>query len=103
MSDECDALIARVNALEKMLDEREERTKERFAAMDKGVTAAMQSAEKAVVKAEQAIERRFEGVNEFGRTFRELTGSYLPRSEYSVQHQGLTDRVTSVCVSADAR
>ena len=34
----------------------------------------MQSAEKAVTKAEQAIERRFEGVNEFGRTFRELTG-----------------------------
>ena len=30
-----DALIARVNALEEMLDEREERTKERFAAMDK--------------------------------------------------------------------
>ena len=44
----CESLSARLVALEKMLDEREDRTKERFSAMKIAVDAALGSADRAV-------------------------------------------------------
>ncbi len=87
------ALHARIDAIKALLDEREERTKERFLAMDKGVSAALVAADKAVSKAEIATEKRFEGVNEFRETLRDQAATLMPRSEYFVQHQALIDRV----------
>ena len=105
MSDEgvkCDALTVRIVALEKMLDEREERTKERFTTMNSSVSTAMTAAEKAVIKAEQATERRFEGVNEFRETLRDQAATLMPRAEYSVQHAALQDFVNQIAERTNA-
>lgn len=89
------ALDAKVNALGVLLNEREERTKERFIAMEKAVNTAMSAADKAVSKAEMATEKRFEGVNEFRATLADQAATLLPRNEYSVQHGAMLERVES--------
>lgn len=95
-SDHCKALDIRIDALEKMLDEREERTKERFVAVDRSVSTALLTSDKAVTKAEAAIEKRFEGVNEFRASLADQAAILMPRSEYSVQHITLQDRVAGL-------
>ena len=67
----CSQLIAKVVALEtgldalrQVLDERDERYKQRAHSQDAAVATALAAAEKAVVKAEAATERRLEGLNE---------------------------------------
>lgn len=92
----CGALLTRLVALEKMLDEREERTKERFAAMDRSVCAALASSDKAISKAETATEKRFDGVNEFRDTLRDQAATLLSRSEYLIQHKALEARFTQI-------
>ena len=90
-----EALSARIDALEKMLNEREERTKERFIATDRSVSAALSASDKAVTKAELATEKRFEGVNEFRATLADQAAMLLPRAEYNVQHLALMDRTSA--------
>ena len=94
--DKCNALMARIDALQTLLNEREDRTKERFAAMDKQVNAALASSDKAVNKAELATEKRFEGVNEFRETLRDQAATLMPRVEYNVQHRALEDLVSNI-------
>ncbi len=96
MTDDESALNARLDALERMLDEREERTKERFVAMDRAVSSALMAADKAVSKAESATEKRFEGVNEFRETLRDQAATLMPRIEYEVNHKSLITAVTNV-------
>jgi hypothetical protein len=93
MVEDCTGLNARICALEKMLDEREDRTKERFVALDKNITIAMIAADKAVSKAETATEKRFEGVNEFRQTLADQAATLLPRGEFQVQHRSLMDKI----------
>ena len=88
-----EALATRISALEKLLDEREDRTKERFASMKIAVDAALAAADRAVTKAETATEKRFEGVNEFRETLRDQAATLLPRGEYSVLHIALEKKV----------
>ncbi len=86
----------RLDALEKMLDEREDRTKERFASMKVAVDAALSAADRAVTKAEDATNKRFEGVNEFRQTLADQAAMLMPRAEYTVQYNALVDRVMIV-------
>ncbi len=79
-----------------MLNEREDRTKERFVALDKNIQIAMVAADKAVTKAELATERRFEGVNEFRQTLADQASRLMPRAEYEVQHKALEDTMSTV-------
>ncbi len=92
-------LTVRVDALEKSFktisDEREDRNKERFTAMKTAVDAALASSDRAVTKAEIATEKRFEGVNEFRSALSDQSSNLLPRIEYSVQYQGLIDRLSA--------
>jgi hypothetical protein len=92
----CNALSARIDALQALLNEREDRTKERFSSMDRNVTAALIAADKAVEKAEKATEKRFEGVNEFRETLRDQAANLMPRAEYDVRHTALSELVTSI-------
>ena len=101
MGDDCGGLTARITALEKMLDEREDRTKERFAAMERSVNIAMVASDRAVTKAEDATNKRFEGVNEFRQTLADQASGLMPRNEYTVQHKSLQEKVDALMPRAE--
>jgi hypothetical protein len=67
-----------------------------FEAADKAVQAALVAVEKASEKAEDASDKRFEAVNEFRAQLSDQAASFIRRTEYSVQHQALDDKLTSV-------
>jgi hypothetical protein len=51
------------------------------------------SAEKAVTKAESAMDKRMESVNEFRKTLSDQAAEFMRRSEYLGMHQSLRDIV----------
>jgi hypothetical protein len=96
-------LIARVVAIEtsvsglrEVLDERDERYKQRAASQDKAVASALETSEKAIIKAESATEKRFDSVNEFRATLADQATRLMPRVEYSVQHEAMVEKVQFV-------
>jgi hypothetical protein len=72
-------------------------------AADKAVQAALLAAEKAVNKAEVAAERRFESVNEFRAQLGDQAKTFMPRSEYEVQHSALADKMEAHALNLSAR
>ena len=64
-----------------------------FAQSKERVDMALAASDKAIVKAENTTEKRFEGVNEFRSALSDQSATLLPRSEYTVQHKALEDRV----------
>ncbi len=90
------ALEANLAALRQVLDERDARYAQRAASQDKAVSSALETSEKAIIKAESATERRFEGVNEFRQTLADQASTLMPRSEYTVQHRALESKVDTL-------
>ena len=101
-------LIARVVAIEsglaafkEILQERDERYKQRAISQDQAVKAALDTSEKAITKAETATEKRFEGVNEFRETLADQAATLMPRVEYAVQHKAITERIEDIGVQVN--
>ncbi len=90
------ALEANLAALRQVLDERDARYAQRAASQDKAVSSALETSEKAIIKAESATERRFEGVNEFRQTLADQASTLMPRAEYTVQHDALRAQVAGI-------
>jgi hypothetical protein len=86
-------LIARLDAQEKLGEEREARNLERFANANDRVIVAMASSEKAITKAEIATDKRFDGVNELRGALSDQATLMLPRTEYTTQHQSLIEKI----------
>ncbi len=55
--------------------------------------AALEAAEKAINKAEQATERRFQSVNEFRQTLTDQAASFMPRAESEQRSNATTERL----------
>lgn len=62
----------------------------------KSVQAALLAHKEAVLKAENASEKRFESVNEFRGQLADQANTLMPRQEYIVHHKALEDRVTEL-------
>ena len=90
------ALEANLAALRQVLDERDDRYKQRALSQDAAVKSALDTSEKAITKAEGATERRFEGVNEFRQTLADQAATLMPRAEYTVQHKAVVDKVDNL-------
>jgi hypothetical protein len=69
----------------------DKRYEEQFKARAKAVDIAMQANDKALRIAAFDIEKRFASVNEFRQALEDQTSTYMPRSEYIVQHKALED------------
>jgi hypothetical protein len=104
-------LIARIDNLEKRLEERDQDSKRaierefdahrvltsvQIESAEKAVSTALASAEKAVQKAETANEKRFESVNEFRAQLTDQASLFLPRTEYASNHENLVERVSDL-------
>jgi hypothetical protein len=62
-------------------------------AQDKLTQAALNAADRAVVKAETATEKRFEAVNEFRQTLSDQASLYVTRKEIEQAIKTITDKV----------
>ena len=82
-------------AIEKQQIATDLRYQQRFDAAEKAVQAALSAADRAVSKAELASEKRFEGVNEFRQTLSDQSRNFLPRGEYSANHDSLRNQVNA--------
>jgi hypothetical protein len=60
------------------------------------LTAAIDSQQRAITKAETASESRFTSVNEFRNTLADQQRQFLPRPEYDRAHQSLIERVEAI-------
>jgi leucyl aminopeptidase (aminopeptidase T) len=65
-------------------------------AQEKAVAAALAASKEAVTKAEVANEKRFDGVNEFRQALSDQTNTFLPRSEYDVNHKTLQKQMDTL-------
>jgi hypothetical protein len=84
--DTLETLAVRINALEKQVALQVNSVRDNIA-------VALAASEKAIIKAEIANEKRFENVNEFRATLADQQNTLLPRTEYTVQHKAMTDRI----------
>lgn len=93
---------AAIEALEKTGDERETRNKERLEAARETIDVAKAAADKAIVKAETATEKRFDSVNEFRAALADQTANFMPRTEYNIAHSAIVEKIDSSLVRVAA-
>lgn len=78
------------------VDTLKEYVEQRFTDQDRAVQAALTSAKEAVLKAENASDKRFDSVNEFRQQLSDQTNTFLSRPEYNAQHKALEDKVSDL-------
>lgn len=73
----------------------------RFVAMEKATVAALAAAQRAVEKAEIAVEKRLEGMNEFRGTLSDQASMLMPRAEAENRLTTLSERVAALSSRID--
>lgn len=71
-------------------------------AAEKAVNAALVAAEKAVIKAENASERRFDGVNEFRQALSDQSKNQITRAEAAAQFAAIAEQFNGVSTQLGA-
>jgi deoxyribodipyrimidine photolyase len=84
-----------------LLEEADKRYEQRFTDQDAAVKAALAAAEKAVVKAETASEKRFDAVNEFRQTVNDIVNKMMPRSEAENSVKANADKIDALATRID--
>lgn len=72
-----------------------------FAAQKESINAALAAADRAVLKAELATEKRFESVNEFRATLDQQQRTLIPRTEVNVLMGGVTEKIDGLIKQVD--
>jgi hypothetical protein len=67
-----------------------------FAAQKELVQSALLSAERAVTKAENAAEKRFDSQNEFRGSLEDQARTFMPRAEAEIVFKSLVDRIQAL-------
>lgn len=93
-----DTLNAHLTAMIRELDKRSE---QRFEDQEKSVQAAMLAAKEAVLKAENAAEKRADAANEFRAQLADQAATFMPRTETQLIHSALSARVDAVEASIE--
>lgn len=73
-----------------------ERFGEMFASFQLAIKDALVSADKAVIKAENAAEKRFEGMNEFRAAMSDQQALYMPRAEFDQVRKSQDEKIASL-------
>lgn len=82
--------------LERLLEEHAARYQERHDTMMRGLKDALDSADKAVRKAEEAANKRFDGVNEFRGALEDAERTKYPRKEAEASIASIHERLTKL-------
>lgn len=65
-------------------------------AQEKRLEQRFKATEKAITKAEAAVDKRLAGMNEFRDALRDQAHDFLPRSEYSLARESNLDRFSKI-------
>src|SRR5678810_673441 len=95
-----------------LIEGNDKRYEERFSASQKAlelglagqkseISAALAAADRAVMKAEVATEKRFESVNEFRGTLDQQQRTLIPRSEVEVLMRGVEEKIRTNAKALD--
>jgi hypothetical protein len=95
-TERADVLLAKIETLQTVMDERDIRYEQRFKAMDEKTSLALTASEKAVAKAEIATEKRFDSVNEFRGQLKDQAATLVPRAEADSRFKGLEEKIESL-------
>jgi len=69
---------------------------DKIEAQSESIKIAMVASKEAIVKAENANEKRFESVNEFRNTLKDQQAGLIPRTEYDAGHMALGEKVNAL-------
>ncbi len=86
-----------------LLKAADRRYEERFKAQREALTVALSAAEKAVLKAEAATDKRFENVNEFRASLTDMANRMMPRLETEQRFEEMTDKLAGLATAASQR
>ena len=86
-----------------LLKAADRRYEERFKAQREALTVALTAAEKAVLKAEAATDKRFENVNEFRASLTDMANRMMPRLETEQRFEEMTDKLAGLATAASQR
>lgn len=79
-----------------IMDERDKRYDEALRAVKESSSIALTAADRAVVKAETATEKRFDSVNEFRDTLADQQRTLMPRTEAELRFVALEKAIASL-------
>lgn len=96
-------LIAKIDNIATVIDERDRRYEDRFRAMDEKTGLALICSKEAVAKAETATEKRFDAVNEFRAALSDQAANLLTRSEASAKFQSYDEKLEYIKASREHR
>ena len=87
--------------LQQQLDDFRTLLDERAAAQTQAIAAALLSAEKAVTKAENATEKRFDSVNEFRAQLADQASQFMPREVAETQTAEFRNQIAAITTRLD--
>jgi hypothetical protein len=99
INSEIAALKASQTAFRELMDERDKRYMLRSSSQDVAVASALAAADKALSKAENAMEKRFDAVNEFRQTLSDQTAQFARKTEIQPTLDGQSQRITELASS----
>ncbi len=76
-----------------LMEAHDRRYEERFRAQGEALQAALVESRRALTKAEQALEKRLDLLNEMRAAMTDLVATYLPRSRYESEHKAVEERI----------
>ncbi len=79
-----------------LLHQHENMDERRHESQAQALEAARMATQMAIDKAEIAMERRFESINEFRESLSDQTRTYMPRAEYEAKHVAITAQIDSI-------
>jgi hypothetical protein len=96
-------LKERIDGLDRLTDAKFTTLRTLIDSQSDKVALALNSSDKAVLKAETATEKRFEGVNEFRQQLADQAGTFIPRKEAEQRMETLLERMETLrhSVSSD--
>lgn len=87
-------LVAEFDGFKDVMNERDRLYMEKFRAQEEKNTMALAGSDKAVTKAETAVEKRLEGVNEFRKSLSDQATMFLSKPEAEPRFSALDKRVS---------
>ena len=80
-----DLFESQIKTLHTLIEANDKNYNQRFESMNEVTKLALANADKATCKAEVATEKRLEGVNEWRRTYEDLTQGFITKSEFNAK------------------